>query len=45
MNNVLIIVFSAQFSDPLSPVLAVVYMFPLFMLIVPARLVGERVFR
>jgi bile acid:Na+ symporter, BASS family len=45
MNSVLIIVFSAQFSDPLSPILAVVYMFPLFMLIVPARMVGERVFR
>jgi BASS family bile acid:Na+ symporter len=45
MNSVLIIVFSAQFSDPLPPILAVVYMFPLFMLIVPARIVGERVFR
>ena len=28
MNSVLIIIFSAQFSDPLSPMLAVVYTFP-----------------
>jgi bile acid:Na+ symporter, BASS family len=45
MNNVLIIVFSAQFSDPLAPMLAVTYMLPLFGLIVPARGVGNRVFR
>jgi len=45
MNSVLIIVFAAQFFDPLSPVLAVVYMFPFFIMIVPARIIGERIFR
>lgn len=41
MNNVLIIVFSAQFFDPLSPTLAAVYMLPFFMMIVPLRAVGN----
>jgi len=45
MNSVLIIIFSAQFSDPLSPMLAVVYTFPFFMMTVPARVIGNRVFR
>lgn len=45
MNNVLIIVFSAQFLGPLSPTLAAVYMFPFFVMIVPARIVANRVFR
>ena len=45
MNSVLIIVFAAQFFDPLSPVLAVVYMFPFFIMIVPARTIGDRVLR
>jgi bile acid:Na+ symporter, BASS family len=45
MNNVLIVFFSSQFFDPLSPMLAVVYMFPLFALIVPARVVGNRLLR
>ena len=45
MNSVLIIVFSAQFFDPLSPMLAVVYMFPFFVMIVPARIFGNRVIR
>ena len=45
MNNVLIIVFSAQFSDPLAPMLAVTYMLPLFGLIVPARIVGNKLLR
>jgi BASS family bile acid:Na+ symporter len=41
MNNVLIIVFSAQFFDPLSTTLAAVYMLPFFMMIVPLRAVGN----
>jgi bile acid:Na+ symporter, BASS family len=45
MNNVLIIVFSAQFLGPLSPTLAAVYMLPFFVMIVPARIVANRVFR
>jgi len=43
MNNVLIIVFSAQFFGPLSPMLAAVYMLPFFIMIVPARVVGNRI--
>ncbi|HSB06010.1 MAG TPA: bile acid:sodium symporter [Thermodesulfobacteriota bacterium] len=45
MNSVLIIVFSAQFFDPLSPMLAVVYMFPFFVMVVPARIVSDKVLR
>jgi BASS family bile acid:Na+ symporter len=45
MNNVLVIFFASQFSDPLSPMLAVAYMFPLFALIVPARIVANRYLR
>ena len=45
MNSVLIIVFSAQFFDPLSPLLAVVYMFPFFVMVVPARIVSDKVLR
>ncbi len=43
MNSVLIIVFSAQFFDILSPMLAVVYMFPFFVMVVPARIVADKV--
>jgi len=43
MNNVLITVFSAQFFDPLSPLLSVVYMFPFFAMIVPARILDDRI--
>ena len=43
MNNILIIVFSAQFFGPLSPTLAAVYMLPFFMMILPLRAVGERI--
>jgi len=42
MNNVLIVVFSSQFFGPLSPTLAAVYMLPFFVIIVPARMVGDR---
>ena len=41
MNNVLIIVFSSQFFGPLSPTLATVYMLPFFIMIVPARIIGN----
>jgi BASS family bile acid:Na+ symporter len=41
MNNVLIIVFSAQFFGPLSPTLAAVYMLPFFTMIVPLRALGN----
>jgi len=41
INNVLIIVFSSQFFGPLSPTLAAMYMLPFFMMIVPARIVGN----
>ena len=41
MNNILIIVFSAQFFDPLSTTLAAAYMLPFFMMIVPLRAVGN----
>ena len=41
MNNILIIVFSAQFFDPLSTTLAVAYMLPFFMMIVPLRAIGN----
>ena len=43
MNNVLIIVFSAQFFGPLSPTLAAVYMLPFFMMILPLRAFGNRI--
>lgn len=42
VNNVLIVVFSSQFFGPLSPTLAAVYMLPFFAMIVPARMVGDR---
>jgi len=41
MNNVLIIAFSSQFFDPLSPTLAALYMLPFFTMIVPARIAGQ----
>jgi BASS family bile acid:Na+ symporter len=41
MNNVLVIVFSAQYFGPLSPTLAALYMLPFFAMIVPARIVGR----
>ncbi len=39
MNNVLVIVFSSRFFGPLSPILAAMYMFPFFTMIVPMRLI------
>jgi bile acid:Na+ symporter, BASS family len=42
MNNVLVIVFSAEFFGPLSPTLAAMYMFPFFTMIVPVRLAVDR---
>jgi BASS family bile acid:Na+ symporter len=44
MNNVLIIVFSAQFFGFLSPTLAAVYMLPFFTMIVPLRAIGNRIY-
>jgi BASS family bile acid:Na+ symporter len=38
INNVLVIVFSSNFFDALSPLLAAVYMFPFYTMIVPIRL-------
>jgi bile acid:Na+ symporter, BASS family len=37
MNNVLVIVFSAQFFTPIEPTVAAMYMIPFFTLIVPLR--------
>lgn len=42
LNNVLVIVFASEFFGPLSPTLAAMYMFPYYTMIVPARLVVER---
>ena len=42
MNNVLVVVFSSQFFGPLAPTLAALYMLPFFTMIVPARIVGQR---
>ena len=42
MNNVLVIVFSSRFFGPLSPTLAAMYMFPFFTMIVPVRMVVNR---
>jgi BASS family bile acid:Na+ symporter len=41
MNNVLIVAFSSQFFGPLAPALAALYMLPFFIMIVPARIVGQ----
>jgi BASS family bile acid:Na+ symporter len=38
VNNVLVIVFASQFFGPLSPILAAMYMFPFFTMIVPLKL-------
>jgi len=42
MNNVLVIVFSSRFFGPLSPLLAAMYMFPFYTLIVPMKMLAER---
>jgi len=42
MNNVLIIVFAAQFFGPLEPTLAAVYMVPFFGVILPLRAYQRR---
>jgi len=42
MNNVLIIVFAAQFFGPLEPTLAAMYMIPFFGLILPLRIYRRR---
>jgi BASS family bile acid:Na+ symporter len=42
MNNVLVIVFSSRFFDPLSPTLAATYMFPFFTMIVPVKILAGR---
>ncbi len=45
VNNVLVIVFSAEFFGPLSPTVAAMYMFPYYTLIVPVKLVVQRLDR
>ncbi len=45
VNNVLVIVFSSEFFGPLAPTLAAMYMFPFFTLIVPFKLVAQRINR
>ena len=42
MNNVLVIVFAAEFFGPLSPTLAAMYLFPYYTMIVPVKLVANR---
>lgn len=42
MNNVLVIVFSSHFFGPLSPTLAAMYMFPLFSMVIPIKMLGSR---
>ena len=42
INNVLIVAFSSHFFGPLSPTLAALYLLPFFTMIVPARIVGQR---
>ena len=42
INNILVVVFSAQFFGPLAATLAAMYLLPFFTLIVPLRLLGER---
>ena len=42
MNNVLVIVFSSHFFGPLSPTLAAMYMFPLFSMVIPVKILGSR---
>ncbi len=42
MNNVLVIVFSSHFFGPLSPTLAAMYMFPLFSMVIPIKILGSR---
>ena len=40
VNNILVVVFSAQFFGPLATTLSVMYLLPFFTLIVPLRLLG-----
>lgn len=42
MNNVLVIVFASQFFGPLSPMLAAMYMFPFFTMIVPVKVLAAQ---
>ncbi|MEJ2718401.1 MAG: bile acid:sodium symporter [Deltaproteobacteria bacterium] len=41
INNVLVIVFSSRFFGPLSPLLAAMYMFPFFTMIIPVKLIAN----
>jgi BASS family bile acid:Na+ symporter len=43
LNNVLVIIFSSNFFGPLSPTLAAMYMLPYYTMVVPAKLVAQRV--
>ncbi len=42
MNNVLVVVFSAQFFGPIEPTLAAMYTIPFFSLIIPLRLYRDQ---
>jgi BASS family bile acid:Na+ symporter len=42
MNNVLVMVFSAEFFTPLEPTVAAVYTIPFYGLIIPLRLYQSR---
>ena len=41
VNNVLVIVFSSRFFGPLSPLLAAMYMFPFFTMMIPVKLISN----
>lgn len=43
LNNVLVVIFSSEFFGPLSPTLAAMYMLPYYTMIVPAKLVAQRI--
>jgi bile acid:Na+ symporter, BASS family len=42
MNNVLVIVFAAEFFGPLAPTLATMYMFPFYTMVVPVNFIAAR---
>jgi bile acid:Na+ symporter, BASS family len=43
VNNVLVVVFAARFFGPECPLLSAVYMLPLFMSLVPLRILASRI--
>jgi BASS family bile acid:Na+ symporter len=42
INNVLVIVFSSQFFGPIEPMVAAMYMFPFFVIVIPLRYYRHR---